>query len=504
MSSAAASKAYFAKMKAMADKIDAEVSRLESEVRRKVILTRGDDAGFAAPVCDEMSDAIDEMSNGVEALTLEVEKNRQELNQQIGKALDTHDYARRVCKQALDYGSKYGYQPTDDELAFVNTELNIEEIRQKIVDKKSRENSDEQDKELAEQMKETVADLASPNLFSMGISKQTLQRMGVHFRSGTHNQELMHQSQPCRPVEGTSQENRDTRNNAVMSPVEPVPTLNVTVDKSQIRYTGQAADFEESFVPPPVRQIPGNLDDESTDGYSPAASILKTSMAMLPDASMEASRVEISPGLKVKRPQQSKGRKLLSANDVKSKHSAPVCDVIEEKQHPLPSVSSCNDSYDIPEFNTVNVESFLRQFKADDKPVHAGYQQTEQPVHLPKENKPVSEKKPVADTTDCLASPELPILKTMDISKLFHNTQAAVPKANSGAIPRGTVSSPSPPPISGNAYKRPLEKQDSKVNSSPQPNPTPPKGISCKENLLASPEGEDEIMALLQKYDRKK
>ena len=44
----------------------------------------------------------------------------------------------------------------------------------------------------------------------------------------------------------------------------------------------------------------GSSDEETTEDFSPAISILKTTVAV-PNVSMEASRVEISPGLKVKR-----------------------------------------------------------------------------------------------------------------------------------------------------------------------------------------------------------
>ena len=56
---------------------------------------------------------------------------------------------------------------------------------------------------------------------------------------------------------------------------------------------------------PPSRVIQappatGSSDEETTEDFSPAISILKTTVTV-PNVSMEASRVEISPGLKVKR-----------------------------------------------------------------------------------------------------------------------------------------------------------------------------------------------------------
>ena len=54
-------RAHLAKFKEMAVKLDREVDRLEAEVRRKTVTVRSDESGFAAPICDEISDSIDEM-----------------------------------------------------------------------------------------------------------------------------------------------------------------------------------------------------------------------------------------------------------------------------------------------------------------------------------------------------------------------------------------------------------------------------------------------------------
>ena len=67
-------------------------------------------------------------------------------------------------------------------------------------------------------------------------------------------------------------------------------------NQTQLLSAPETQDVAEgvSIVKTPIRDLqrdlPSVFDDESTDGFSPAASILKTSSVIVPDISMEASR----------------------------------------------------------------------------------------------------------------------------------------------------------------------------------------------------------------------
>ena len=134
--------------------------------------------------------------------------------------------------------------------------------------------------------------------------------------------------------------------------------------------------------------------------------------------------------------------------------------------HPMrhsSTTSTDNESnQSIPEFTTENVQKYLTQFNSVKPP-------------------PESSGKKVAPPESSLwASPELPILKTVDISKLYKEYQVA--KTSTGA-PRASSARPSQDPSS--------VKENSPVN------------VNMPTTVAESPEGKDEVLAIIKKYSVK-
>ena len=352
-SSLAASKGYFEQLKKLAEKLDNEVVRLETEVRNRVLTTKSDESGFAAPICDEISDAIDEMSSTVDALSLEVEKNTQNLDQVLTDAVDHYDQIRSKFCETVDLAAKYGYEITAEDQELIDDDFDVESV----------------EKQLQTAPEPLVNDdvLQSPNLFAMGLSKSTLESLGIHFRREKSEESLAIK--------------RPTPPQSPLSSVKSSPKLQVSETNNDLS------------------------DDDDSFGYL-APSILKTPATKL-DVSMEQSRVEISPGLKVKKRQVTKKTKTI------------------------------DDSTDLCEFSTHDVHKMLKEYNRKE------------------------EKK---EETNAESSPELPILKTMDISKMF-------------------------------------QKQDEVLKDDHQ-SPSPiRKPIASKENIeVPQSPNEDAIMAIINKY----
>merc|ERR1719391_1647860 len=142
---------------------------------------------------------------------------------------------------------------------------------------------------------------------------------------------------------------------------------------------------------------------------------------------MEASRVEISPGLKVER----------SKPKVKQPQPQPP------QPPPVQRTSSIIESSDsIPEFDTANVQKYYEQFKREQQQLQqkGGASTSINQSFVPNSSLPHTVMTPVSRVPpsavpvqappavpDIWASPELPILKTMDISKLFQKNQNVIP-----------------------------------------------------------------------------
>ena len=88
----------------MTKPIYSEIARLEREARHRAMACTFDEAnGMAAPVCDNIRESIDEMTEMVESVKLEVEGERQALRKQIGAAIQVHDDMRENYRQVVDH-----------------------------------------------------------------------------------------------------------------------------------------------------------------------------------------------------------------------------------------------------------------------------------------------------------------------------------------------------------------------------------------------------------------
>ena len=96
----------------MTKPIDSEIARLEREARHRAMACTFDEAnGMAAPVCDNIRQSIDEMTEMVESVKLEVEGERQALRKQIGAAIQVHDDMRENYRQVVDHARWGRRQP---------------------------------------------------------------------------------------------------------------------------------------------------------------------------------------------------------------------------------------------------------------------------------------------------------------------------------------------------------------------------------------------------------
>ena len=88
----------------MTKPIYSEIARLEREARHRAMACTFDEAnGMAAPMCDNIRESIDEMTEMVESVKLEVEGERQALRKQIGAAIQVHDDMRENYRQVVDH-----------------------------------------------------------------------------------------------------------------------------------------------------------------------------------------------------------------------------------------------------------------------------------------------------------------------------------------------------------------------------------------------------------------
>ena len=96
----------------MTKPIYSEIARLEREARHRAMACTFDEAnGMAAPVCDNIRESIDEMTEMVESVKLEVEGERQALRKQIGAAIQVHDDMRENYRQVVHHARWGRRQP---------------------------------------------------------------------------------------------------------------------------------------------------------------------------------------------------------------------------------------------------------------------------------------------------------------------------------------------------------------------------------------------------------
>ena len=96
----------------MTQPIHSEIARLERDARHRAMACTFDEAnGMAAPVCDNIRESIDEMTEMVESVKLEVEGERQALRKQIGAAIQVHDDMRENYRQVVHHARWGRRQP---------------------------------------------------------------------------------------------------------------------------------------------------------------------------------------------------------------------------------------------------------------------------------------------------------------------------------------------------------------------------------------------------------
>ena len=154
------------------------------------------------------------------------------------------------------YYSQYGLQLTEDDERFMADELTFEGLEKEVLEAKAATAVDEPTK--GEQKCGHGKVKSPPSLLETGISKGTLQSMGIHFGR-----------------EEAQTEQRFKPSSSVLSPRAVSCFPDVSITRS------------------PVKRLETVQSSDDDDDFSPATSILKTSNAnatTVPDVSMEASR----------------------------------------------------------------------------------------------------------------------------------------------------------------------------------------------------------------------
>ena len=386
----------------------------------------------------------------------------------IDNSLQTIEATRQDVLKVQEYAANYGYKPTEEakfqELTREDLELKaqVNEISSQMLQNctttdptqstTGNEFSDNENikygdgKTIAQETDASHPSITSndqknnynipdvqpgtPKLLEIGLSKTTLRQFGYTFKDdGDHQRkEKGPQNRMHNPI--------NEEKSVPISPEDsPISILkNTQADKSKVQnntYAGEETNFTDE---------PSITSD---------ISILHANIPNVSNTTMELSRIEISPGLVVKRPSSKTKQKSVkeSVEGLQQKDSqeenkgavdaspnlvnpaTPVKHAREESRNAINE--STNESPVMPTLQTIDVKKFLNDLKGSERPTSldkTSKVSEDMPDKLLVEDNKSILPKIVCDTQktaisnqDNTASPELPVLKTIDLGKYLSN-----------------------------------------------------------------------------------
>ena len=397
----------------------------------------------------------------------------------IDNSLQTIEATRQDVLKVQEYAANYGYKPTEEakfqELTREDLELKAQvnenssqmlqnstttDLSQSTTGTEFSDNNDNtklgDEKGIAQETGVSHPSITSkdqknncnipdvqpgtPKLLEIGLSKTTLRQFGYTFKDdGDHQRkEKVQQNRIHNPI--------NEEKSVPISPEDsPISILkNTLADNSKVQsntYAGEETNFTDE---------PSITSD---------ISILHANIPNVSNTTMELSRIEISPGLVVKRPSSKTKQKtvkesvegLQQKNYLEENNGAvdasptlvyPCTPVKHASEGSCNAINeSINGSPIMPTFQTIDVKKFLDDLKGKERPSCLDKTSTV-PEGTP-DKQLVDDSKSilpriVCDThktgisnQDNTASPELPVLKTIDLGKYLSNYNSGQPSAKS-------------------------------------------------------------------------
>ena len=362
------SKGQFFGFKSAAEKVDKEIEMLEKEV--SFGLADFNSSNFSADAADEVLEEVQEMKKTAKDLVAQLSERVSNMESFLEGVMHTAAEVEEGVKQVEDFASKYGYTPQD--------RLTLEQAFTQFIASAEKSVLEEGEEGAPHPVTSVVVErVDSPNLLTIGLTKQTLGKLGFRFKEDLVEQResKTQKSQPSAAEKESTQRFR-------------IPGKALT----------SSSDVSKPMTPSIVDPKPSDEDDD----FSPVSILKSTKPAELspPDFSF----IEISPGLVVKRPSTRVTPKFDEDASVVAAKKSP------EK---IPARNACPECSPggTPMMPTLKTFKWTSQAAAQQISTEGSS----------------CFSKPVNQREDLTGTPPTPDLQTVDLRKLLHDGQIKNP-----------------------------------------------------------------------------